>query len=461
MDNAFLVTSRLQLPQALRHRNAVQPNLESSARRLLDHDVLAGASCASCQTLGLVLCAISLRRSQRPRGCRGLARCARGVIDYYDVLGVSKNANEREIKSSFRKLARQYHPDINQEPGAQEKFQQIAKAYEVLSDSQKRQRYNQFGDGGLEGMSPGSDLSDVDLDDILGDVFSSFFGGRPSDPPRGAGVGSDFREGPRTTGRSSRTRASRARRTRAQKGSDLQCRVEIPFEVACFGGRHVVRINREELCETCNGQGTNAKGEKNQLCRRCGGAGVTVQFQQTPLGGMETPQACPKCKGSGIDPKATCQACSGKGTQSITREVAVNIPVGCNAGSRLRVRAEGDKGTRGGPPGDLYLTLKIGRSEEFVRDGADIYSEQVISVFDAMLGASVQISTVDGKAAVKAHCHPEIVALPLRCFRAQGFRSEVVQSTISEGYLPPHPQKKVPTFRTFKCMSSFNNDTTQ
>ena len=345
---------------------------------------------ASCQTLGFVLGTISVQRRRCFRRVCRVARRAGGVIDYYEVLGVSKSANEREIKASFRKLARQYHPDINKEPGAQEKFQQIAKAYEVLSDTDKRKQYNQFGDGGLSGMSAGPDLSDVDLDDILGDVFSSFFGGRPSGGVGGTGVGGGAaraRKGGRT----------RARRKRAEKGSDLQCKVEVPFEVACFGGRHVVHINREEACEACQGQGITPGEEKHQQCRRCEGSGVIAQFLQTPLGGMQTQQVCPKCKGSGIDPSATCQSCGGKGTKSKLCEVAVSIPVGCNAGSKLRVRGEGDKGARGGPPGDLYITLKIGQSDEYVRDGTDIYNERVISVFDAMLGTSVQIRTVDGE----------------------------------------------------------------
>ena len=345
---------------------------------------------ASCQTLGFVLGTISLQRRRCLRRVCRVARHAGGVIDYYEVLGVSKSANEREIKSSFRKLARQYHPDINKEPGAQEKFQQIAKAYEVLSDTDKRKQYNQFGDGGLSGMSAGPDLSEVDLDDILGDVFSSFFGGRPNAGVGGAGVGggaAHARKGGRT----------RARRKRAEKGSDLQCKVEVPFEVACFGGRHVVHINREEACDSCQGQGVTPGEEKHQQCRRCEGSGVIAQFLQTPLGGMQTQQVCPKCKGSGIDPSATCQSCGGKGTKSKVCEVAVTIPVGCNAGSKLRVRGEGDKGARGGPPGDLYITLKIGQSDEYVRDGTDIYNERVISVFDAMLGTSFQIRTVDGE----------------------------------------------------------------
>ncbi|CAE7202236.1 dnaJ [Symbiodinium sp. CCMP2456] len=388
MDASYLRRGPLLLPS---QQDAAKIRIFNSGARQrpeVFRNVLPAG--ASCQTFGFVLGTISVQRRRCLRRVCRVARHAGGVIDYYEVLGVSKSANEREIKSSFRKLARQYHPDINKEPGAQEKFQQIAKAYEVLSDTDKRKQYNQFGDGGLSGMSSGPDLSDVDLDDILGDVFSSFFGGRPNGGVGGTGVGggaAHARKGGRT----------RARRKRAEKGSDLQCKVEVPFEVACFGGRHVVHINREETCEACQGEGVTPGEEKHQQCRRCGGSGVIAQFLQTPLGGMQTQQVCPKCKGSGIDPSATCQSCGGKGTKSKLCEVAVSIPVGCNAGSKLRVRGEGDKGARGGPPGDLYITLKIGQSDEYVRDGTDIYNERVISVFDAMLGTSVQIRTVDGK----------------------------------------------------------------
>eukprot|EP00437_Effrenium_voratum_P022465 CAMPEP_0181414832 /NCGR_PEP_ID=MMETSP1110-20121109/9705_1 /TAXON_ID=174948 /ORGANISM="Symbiodinium sp., Strain CCMP421" /LENGTH=405 /DNA_ID=CAMNT_0023537717 /DNA_START=12 /DNA_END=1225 /DNA_ORIENTATION=+ len=337
---------------------------------------------ASCQTLGFVLGTISVQRRRCFRRVCRVARRAGGVIDYYEVLGVSKSANEREIKASFRKLARQYHPDINKEPGAQEKFQQIAKAYEVLSDTDKRKQYNQFGDGGLSGMSAGPDLSDVDLDDILGDVFSSFFGGRPNGGVGGTGVGGGA------------ARARKGGRTRSQT-----CNVRSKFHLRSLAladvmlyistERRLARHARDKASHLVKRSISSAAGVK--------GSGVIAQFLQTPLGGMQTQQVCPKCKGSGIDPSATCQSCGGKGTKSKLCEVAVSIPVGCNAGSKLRVRGEGDKGARGGPPGDLYITLKIGQSDEYVRDGTDIYNERVISVFDAMLGTSVQIRTVDGE----------------------------------------------------------------
>ena len=329
----------------------------------------------SCR-LGRSACQHGLRRRQYRRGDR-CRLAAQGLADYYEILGVSRNANEREIKSSFRRLARQYHPDVNKEPGAPEKFQEIAKAYGVLSDAQKRDQYNQFGEGAVHN-AVGPDLSSMDLKDILGDVFQEFFKGSP---------------GTRGTGRAA---------TSAKKGADLQCKIEVPFDLACFGGSHTIHVQREEVCVVCNGRGVNSDVGKDQRCSKCNGTGATSQVMQTPLGVMRTQHACQKCKGSGVDPSATCRSCGGRCTQSQAEEVSVKIPPGCNVGSQLRIRGEGDKGVRGGEPGDLYITLRIASSKDFVRDGIDIYNEKVISVFDAMLGTSIKVSTVDGFAEIEA-----------------------------------------------------------
>eukprot|EP00440_Ansanella_granifera_P007458 gb/GFBE01008074.1/.p1 GENE.gb/GFBE01008074.1/~~gb/GFBE01008074.1/.p1 ORF type:complete len:468 (+),score=91.88 gb/GFBE01008074.1/:1-1404(+) len=323
--------------------------------------------------------AVGLGRRAMRRGA-----VARRAGDYYEVLGVSKGANEREIKSAFRKLARQWHPDVNKEPGAQEKFQEIAKAYEVLSDSQKRQRYDQFGEAGVSGMGGGPDISGMNLDDILGDVFSQFFSGSAGMGGMG-GMGGRRRGAPKGP----------------QKGSDLQCEVEFPFEVACFGGDRPVQVRREETCETCTGSGIKKGAEKNKTCRGCQGSGVTVQVMQTPLGVMQTQQVCPSCNGSGIEPSATCPDCRGKGTRPEVKEVTVKVPAGCDDGNQLRVRGEGDKGTKGGPAGDLYIAVKVQPSREFQREGYDIYNEKPISVFDAMLGTTVTVKTIDGDAEIK------------------------------------------------------------
>ena len=309
---------------------------------------------------------------------RGLR--AQRIDSYYEILGVSSNANEREIKSSFRRLARQYHPDVNQEPGALEKFQEIAKAYEVLSDARKREQYNQFGEGAVPDTGP--DLSSMDLKDILGDVFQDFFGGAPRKSPK-------------------------AKRT-AKKGADLQCKISIPFHLACFGGAYAIQVSREETCKTCAGTGVNTDVRSHQRCSKCNGTGTILQVMQTPLGVMQTHLTCPKCRGSGVDPMATCRSCGGKGTQTRVKDINITIPPGSNMGSQLRMKGEGDKGVRGGSPGDLCITLRISDSREFVRDGTDVYNEQVISIFDAMLGTRISVKTVDGhteiQAAKKKYC---------------------------------------------------------
>jgi len=188
--------------------------------------------------------------------------------------------------------------------------------------------------------------------------------------------------------------------TGPQKGADLQCEIEFPFEIACFGGERNVQIRREEVCNTCDGAGTRP-GVSDTRCKTCGGTGVTLQVLQTPLGVMQTQQVCPTCRGSGIDPSAVCQDCKGKGTKPEVTEVAVKVPPGCNTGNQLRVRAGGDRGTRGGPPGDLYISVKVAPSQEFVREGFDIFTESTISMFDAILGTTIKVRTIDGPAEIR------------------------------------------------------------
>jgi molecular chaperone DnaJ len=185
-----------------------------------------------------------------------------------------------------------------------------------------------------------------------------------------------------------------------QKGSDLQCEVEFPFDVACFGGDRGVQVRREEVCENCTGKGTRKDAGKPQ-CRQCGGAGVAMQVMQTPFGVMQTQGVCPACGGNGLDPSCICPNCRGKGTAPVVKEVSVKVPAGCADGNQLRVRGEGDKGTRGAPPGDLYIAVKVQQSREFQREGFDIYTEISISIFDALLGTTDQVRTIDGQAEIK------------------------------------------------------------
>mmetsp|Transcript_98818 Transcript_98818/g.258138 ORF Transcript_98818/g.258138 Transcript_98818/m.258138 type:complete len:600 (+) Transcript_98818:67-1866(+) len=184
------------------------------------------------------------------------------------------------------------------------------------------------------------------------------------------------------------------------KGSDLQCDVEFPFATACFGGEVPVSIRREEPCSTCDGKGIK-KDATSSSCRQCGGQGVVLQVMQTPLGVMQTQQVCPACQGSAIDPSCLCGSCRGKGTKTEGKEVSVKVPPGCDNGNQLRVRGEGDRGTRGGPAGDLYIAVKVAGSSEFQREGFDIYTESSVSAWDAMLGTQVVVKTIDGNAEIK------------------------------------------------------------
>lgn len=329
-----------------------------------------------------------------PRGQRrtaAVARRARGGGDFYNTLGVSRSASEKEIKTAFRKLARQYHPDVNKEAGAQEKFQEIAKAYEVLSDAQKRQRYDQFGEAGVSGMGGpgGPGMSGVSLDDILGDMFGSFFGGAPGGMDGMGGMGG-------MGGRGRRQRSN----TGPAKGSDLQTEVTIPFNLACFGGERTVAVNRQEVCQPCGGSGRKPGG-KTAGCRQCGGKGVVLQVMQTPLGVMQTQQVCPACGGNGVDPASLCSECKGQCTRPQKKEISVKVPAGCDEGNQLRVRGEGDKGSRGGPAGDMYIVIKVEKSPDFTRDQFDIYTEAEITAFDAILGTIIKVKTIDGNAEIK------------------------------------------------------------
>mmetsp|Transcript_49756 Transcript_49756/g.93279 ORF Transcript_49756/g.93279 Transcript_49756/m.93279 type:complete len:261 (-) Transcript_49756:37-819(-) len=185
-----------------------------------------------------------------------------------------------------------------------------------------------------------------------------------------------------------------------QRGSDLRIEVEVPFEVACFGGETLVQVQREEACTRCAGLGVKS-GMSNVKCSQCNGSGVTVQVMSTPLGVMQTQQVCASCGGNGTDPSAVCSECNGKGTRPEVKEVAVKVPGGCATGNQLRMRGEGDKGAKGGPPGDLYIAVRVEESQDFVREAFDIYNEQHIRIFDAVLGASVVVKTLDGDAEIK------------------------------------------------------------
>ena len=293
--------------------------------------------------------------------------------DYYELLEVSQDASKEDIKKAYRRLARKFHPDVN--PGDQEaeqKFKEVKEAYDVLSDEQKRARYDQFGHAGTEeGMggfgNAGGDFGG--FGDVFSDIFDMFGGG--------FGGGGAARRGP-------------------AKGTDLRLDLEISFKDAAFGVEKDVSIPRMEECDACDGSGA-APGTHPTTCDACGGAGQTRVTQQTAFGQFQSVRTCPKCHGEGSIIKNPCPKCHGGGRVKHTRKVHINIPAGVDDGSRLRLTGEGEPGERGGPRGDLYIFIHVKRHELFKRDGLDILCEIPISFAQAALGDEIEVPTLEGK----------------------------------------------------------------
>lgn len=295
--------------------------------------------------------------------------------DYYEVLGVSKTATDEEIKRAFRKLAKQYHPDINKEPGAEEKFKEIGEAYAVLSDANKRRQYDQFGHAAFENGGSGGgtgfqgfNMGDIDLEDILGDLFGGGFRGF-----------SGF-------GGSSRTSS------RPSKGEDIRVVLNLTFEEAAFGCGKDVKLNLTSECSRCKGKG----GFNEKTCRTCGGAGKVLEQAQTIFGYMQTQKTCPDCKGRGKTYETICDECHGKGVVEKVKTLTVTIPEGVDEGYQLRLSGKGNAGLNGGPNGDVFLEFKIKEHPLFERDGADIYLEVPVTITDATLGCKKEIPTLYG-----------------------------------------------------------------
>ncbi len=295
--------------------------------------------------------------------------------DYYEVLGVDKNASDAEIKSAYRKLAKKYHPDVNKEEGAAEKFKEIGEAYSVLGDESKRKTYDQFGSaafeqggsgaggfGGFEGFG-GFQGADVDLNDI----FSDFLGG--------FGFGGNSRRGNRPT-----------------KGEDLLIRVEIDFMEAINGCKKDITLSVTEECPECNGVG----GHNPKTCHTCNGRGRVVTQTRTILGVMETESACPTCGGTGKTFDTVCSKCRGKKKVKVNKTLEVSIPEGIDNGERIRISGKGGVGSNGGPNGDVYLEFKVTPHPIFERDGNDIYLTLPITVAEATLGCKKEIPTING-----------------------------------------------------------------
>ncbi|MDR2079030.1 MAG: molecular chaperone DnaJ [Treponema sp.] len=294
--------------------------------------------------------------------------------DYYEILGVQKGASKDDIKKAYRKLAVQYHPDKN--PGnkeAEEKFKEASEAYEVLSDDQKRSAYDQFGHAGVEGMGSSQDFSQTfrGFEDIFGDfsgIFDSFFGG---------GGGSRFRGG----GHSG-----------AKQGANLRYDIEIPFKDAVFGSKVEIQYSRNESCPSCKGSGA-ANGTGKKVCSTCQGSGQVRHSQ----GFFSVASTCPSCGGEGSIIEHPCKECGGTGTQKKRQKIMVTIPPGVENGRRVVIPRQGDAGPGGGPPGDLYVFIRVRPHEYFERQNEDLYCAVPISVTQASLGAEIQVSTLDNK----------------------------------------------------------------
>jgi molecular chaperone DnaJ len=289
--------------------------------------------------------------------------------DYYETLGVPKNASADDIKSAFRKLARQYHPDVSKEPEAEEKFKEINEAYGILSDPQKRARYDQFGRAGLGEMGGMPDYATMDFSDI----FEELLGGM------GFGFGGS---------------GSRSRRPR--RGRDLQVQVSLTFEEAVFGVEKTVEVTRNEVCSKCRGSGA-APGSSPQRCQTCGGRGEVRQVRQTIFGSMMQSGPCPTCSGRGEVITSPCQTCRGQGLERKTVRKVVSIPPGVDTGTQIRLSGEGEPGTLGGPQGSLYLLISVQRHKFFKRRENDLLLNLDINVAQAVLGADIEVPTVEGK----------------------------------------------------------------
>lgn len=300
--------------------------------------------------------------------------------DYYEILGVNKDVTKDELKKAYRKLALQYHPDRNKEPDAEEKFKEISEAYGVLNDAEKRSRYDQFGHAGVDGTWSREDIfRGVDFEDLFrgfgsggfGDsIFDIFFGGR---------------------GR---------RRGGPQPGSDLRTELAVSFEDAYHGVEREIEIPRTETCAVCGGSGARP-GTDVKSCSTCGGSGQTTRVQQTPFGQFMTTSTCPTCRGQGKTIDTPCSECHGSGQVEKRRKIKVKVPAGIENNSRMRISGEGEHGTRGGPPGDLYVDIYVKPHKLFKRIGNDILLETPVSFTQVSLGDEIKVPTVDGHVRLK------------------------------------------------------------
>ena len=301
--------------------------------------------------------------------------------DYYEVLGVSKDATEDEIKSAFRKKAKEFHPDINKSPDAPEKFKEAQEAYACLSDPDNRKKYDQFGHAAFEnpyggsggGGFQGNPFGNFDFGDIFDDIFSGGFGGF-----------SGFGGGSRNS-------------SRARKGADTLYGMKIDFMDAVRGCKKDIDIEYYEKCDDCDGAG----GHGESTCPECGGSGTIVKQTQTILGTIQTRTTCPECHGKGKSYKTKCNTCKGQGKVKVSKIITIDIPAGIDNGEQLRVPGKGEAGINGGPNGDLYIEFRIKEHELYQRKGNDIYIELPVTITDLCLGCKKTIATMDGEVELK------------------------------------------------------------
>ena len=295
------------------------------------------------------------------------------MADYYDLLGVSKDADGDTLKRAYRRLARQYHPDVNKDPGAEDRFKEIGRAYEVLNDPQTRSRYDQFGEAGLGGAAGMPDMGDMGG---FSDLFETFFSGFG-----GGGGGRTRRRGP-------------------QQGDDLRYDLTIDFDQAVFGQEREIKVPHLESCKSCSGSGAKA-GSGPTTCSTCGGVGQVRRATRTPFGSFTQVAECPSCDGSGQVIADPCNSCGGKGVHQVRKKLRINIPAGVDTGTRLRVAGEGNAGARGGDAGDLYVFLSVKSHPRLRRDGLTVLSEVKVSYLQAILGDTIEVETVDGPTALE------------------------------------------------------------
>lgn len=291
--------------------------------------------------------------------------------DYYEILGVSKDSTEAEIKSAFRKIAKKYHPDISKEAGSTEKFKEAQEAYAVLSDTDQRKKYDQYGQAAFEGAQGqrGYDYSNFDFSSIFDDLFGgASFGGSPF-----GGFGGNSR-------------------SRTRKGQDTLLRMNLSFEDAVFGSEKKVNLEVNEKCDECNGKG----GFDEKTCPDCGGQGVVNTQTQTLFGTFASQTTCTTCKGKGKVFKTTCSKCNAKGYKRVSKDITITIPKGVDTGHQIRLSGKGELGSNGGPNGDIYIEFIVGKSKLYKRQGNDLYLNLPVTITDLVLGTIKEIKTLDG-----------------------------------------------------------------